>query len=91
MALKVSWSPEAVRDVKLIAEYLSTDSAFFAKTVVAKLTSSARNLGMLPNIGKMVPGINDNALREIPVYSYRLVYRVETYQILIVAVVHGKR
>lgn len=39
----------------------------------------------------MVPELADPAIRERFVYSYRVIYRVETERLLIIAVVHGKR
>ena len=38
-----------------------------------------------------MPEVGDERIRERFIYSYRLVYRVEPEQILIVAVIHGKR
>jgi plasmid stabilization system protein ParE len=91
MALKVSWSPEAVADAAAIAESIVRDSPVFAKTVFAKLFNASRNLGNFPSMGRLVPGIEDNAVREMSLYNYRLIYRIEKYQVLIVAIVHGKR
>ena len=62
-----------------------------AITVVGKLFASTRNLGLFPHMGRMVPELGDDKIREIFVYSYRLIYRVEEKQILIIAVIHGKR
>lgn len=42
-------------------------------------------------IGRIVPEIGNEKIRERLVYSYRLVYRIESGRILIVAVIHGKR
>ncbi|MGM0540047.1 MAG: type II toxin-antitoxin system RelE/ParE family toxin [Thermodesulfobacteriota bacterium] len=39
----------------------------------------------------MVPEIGDEKIRERFVYSYRLIYRMDQDQILIIAVIHGKR
>ena len=39
----------------------------------------------------MVPEAGDQNLRERFVYSYRLIYRLQTDRILIVAVIHGSR
>jgi len=88
---KIGWSPEAVKDVESIIEYLTRNSPFFAKTVAAKLFASARNLGAFPSMGRLIPGIGDSAVREVVVYNYRLVYRIEKFEILVVAIVHGKR
>ena len=42
-------------------------------------------------IGRIVPEVGDETIRERFVYSYRLVYRIEPDRILVVAVIHGKR
>jgi toxin ParE1/3/4 len=91
VALKVSWSPEALADATSLAETLSRDSEAFAKTVLAKLFTSTRNLGAFPTLGRMVPGAEDANLRELSMYSYRLIYRIEKYQVVVVAIVPGKR
>lgn len=39
----------------------------------------------------MVPEIGIHSIRERVVYSYRIIYRIETHRILIAAIVHGRR
>ena len=39
----------------------------------------------------MVPEADDENLREVFAYSYRIIYRVETDAVVVVAVIHGKR
>jgi toxin ParE1/3/4 len=87
----VSWSPEAVEDLESIAEYISRDSDFYAKAVVSKILSVAEKLSNQPNIGRIVPEINDLKIRECFVYSYRLVYLIDDKRIIILAVIHGNR
>jgi plasmid stabilization system protein ParE len=89
--LEVSWSPEATDDLESIAEYIARDSEFYARAVVSEVLKVARSIGSFPLIGRMVPEIENEAIRERFVYSYRLVYRIEISSILIVAVIHGKR
>lgn len=91
MALLIDWSPQALEDLELIAEYIARDSDFYARAVVQAVVESARSLGTLPNRGRIVPEFGDPYIRERLVYSYRLIYRVETERILIVAVIHGHR
>jgi len=38
-----------------------------------------------------VPKFGDEHIRERFVYSYRLIYRIREHQVLVVAVIHGKR
>jgi len=89
--LEVKWSPQATEDLELIAEYIARDSGVYARAVVAEILSVARNILEFPLIGRVVPEMGDEHIRERFVYSYRLVYRIEPDRILIVAVIHGKR
>jgi addiction module RelE/StbE family toxin len=92
MDFEVSWSPEAIEDLENIAEYISRSSEYYASAVVSEMLSVARNIGEFPLIGRTLPELSDKNLRERFVHSYRLIYRIESKQnILIVAVIHGKR
>lgn len=91
MDLDVKWSPEATEDLEAIAEYIARDSEYYARAVVTEVLSVSRSTGEFPQIGRIVPEIGDEHIRERFVYSYRLVYRIEPGRILIVAVIHGKR
>ncbi|MBI5919051.1 MAG: type II toxin-antitoxin system RelE/ParE family toxin [Nitrosomonadales bacterium] len=91
MDTRVSWSPEALDDVDAIAAYIAKDSPFYASAVVRKILEAAQSLERFPNVGPIVPEIGEPAFRERFVYSYRLIYRVTAGQVLVVAVVHGKR
>jgi len=91
MEYRVTWSPEAVEDLEAIAEYIERDSSFYAQSVVSKILAASKKVGDFPLIGRVVPEIGDENIRERFVYSYRLVYRIRPQKILIVAVIHGKR
>lgn len=91
MDKRISWSPEAVEDLQAIAEFISRDSAFYASSVVTKVTAVSRSLIENPLIGRIVPELGDDQIRERFVYSYRLIYRVMNHEILVVAIIHGKR
>lgn len=91
MDLEVKWSPEATEDLESVAEYIARDSEFYARAVVFEILAVSRGIKEFPRIGRVVPEIGDDAIRERFIYSYRLVYRIERERILIVAVIHGKR
>ena len=91
MAYRIVWSPEAIEDIEAIAEYIERDSKFYAKAVVNKIFKSTEKLKEFPKIGREVPEIGREDIRELIIYSYRLVYQIKEKQILIVAVIHGKR
>lgn len=91
MDLEVEWSPEAMEDLESIAEYIARDSEFYARAVVAEILTESRSICEFPLIGRVVPEIGNDRIRERLVYSYCLVYRIEPHRILVVAVIHGKR
>ena len=91
MAFKLEWSQEAIEDIESIANYIEKDSIFYAKSVVSKIFEKAEVLIDFPHLGRKVPEFNDISIREIFIYSYRLIYKVESNKILFVAVIHGKR
>jgi toxin ParE1/3/4 len=91
MDYRVAWSPEALDDVEAIAEYIERDSPAYACAVVQKILASTRKLVTFPQSGRVVPELDDDAIREVFVYSYRVIYRVRDQRVLVVGVVHGKR
>lgn len=74
-----------------IAEYITQDSAAYASIVVKTIISQTRKLALFPRAGRKVPEFDDEDIRELLAYSYRIIYRVSRDEILISAVIHGKR
>jgi len=91
MALKLVWSEEALEDIESIATYIEKDSSTYAKSVVLKFFEKAEMLQEFSELGRKVPEFNDVKIREIFIYSYRLIYQIKEEKILFVAVIHGKR
>ena len=91
MVIKLDWSEEALEDIESIATYIEKDSPVYAKSVVSKFFEKAEILKDFIELGRMVPELNDINIREIFVYSYRLIYKINENTVLFVAVVHGKR
>ena len=69
MDLEVTWSPESTEDLELIAEYIARDSDFYARAVVTEILSASRNIREFPLIGRVVPEIGDENIRERFIYS----------------------
>jgi plasmid stabilization system protein ParE len=49
----------------------------------------AASLATLSERGRVVPELGDAGIREVFVFRYRLMYRVEQARVVIVAFVHG--
>jgi toxin ParE1/3/4 len=91
MAHRVVWSPRALADVDAIASYIAADSLHYASSVVRHIVTLTRMLERFPFTGRKVPEFEDENLRELIAYSYRIIYRVEAAEVIVAAVIHGKR
>jgi len=91
MAYQVVWSPRALDDVDSIAEYISRDSPAYASAVVLRIIAITQSVSQLSLAGRVVPEFNDDGIRERFVYSYRIIYQIGRTEIIIAAVIHGRR
>jgi toxin ParE1/3/4 len=91
MARRVGWSQRALHDLEAIADYIAADSPAFAGIVVKKIVSRTRMLAQFPRSGRKVPEFDNEDIRELIVYSYRIIYQLQEHEVVIAAVIHGKR
>lgn len=91
MARQLTWSPEAVEDIEAIAAFIERDSPWYAQVVASRIIEVAESIPEQPEMGRVVPEIGKTEIRERLVYSYRVIYRVDTSSIMIAAVIHGSR
>ena len=88
---KLIWSPQSLRDVESIRDYVATDSPRYAALVVERIIQGVERLTAFPESGRVVPERNDSQLREVIVRPYRVVYRVRTGVIEIATVFRASR
>ncbi len=89
--MRVDWSEFASEDLDNLVHYISRDSAFYAQRFGEKVVLATRRLKEFPESGRMIPEAEDETLREIIVQDYRVMYRLETDRVLVLAVMHGSR
>ena len=87
----VKWSIPAKMDLKQIHDYIAMDSRYYAKKVAQTIVEKTEDLISFPERGRVVPEIGDTRVREIFIYSYRLIYEITPGGIEILGVIHGKR
>jgi toxin ParE1/3/4 len=87
----VKWTESARNDLKALYEYIALDSRFYAKNTIRNIVLRALKLSAVPEIGRIVPEVNENNVREVFIYSYRVIYQILPEGLFILAVVHGHR
>jgi toxin ParE1/3/4 len=87
----VRWSPVAKADLKEVYAYIKRDSMYYAKKVASEIVTRSEALETYPSMGRTVEEFNDPNLRELIIYSYRLIYRISDNNIEVVALVHCRK
>ncbi len=87
----IIWSRRASEDLEAIAGYIAQDSEAYARSVVRTILQKVRILPDFPRIGRVVPEFEDDTIREIFAFSYRIIYKITEDEIITAAVVHGRR
>ncbi len=87
----VRWTRHALTQLRHIHDYIAQDSPLYAKRVSDALVRKTLLLDELPRLGKIVPEFDEEHVRELSLYSYRILYEINTSHIDILAVIHKRR
>ena len=89
--MKIQWSPLAIGRVTEIAEYIALDSPVAADKWVNEIFNSVEKLLDFPEIGRVVPELEDRTIRELIKGNYRIIYKIEISIISVLTVRHGRQ
>jgi len=87
----VKWSLPAKHDLKTIHDFIATDSKHYAKKVVKEVLTKSETLNEFPLSGRTVPEIGNHNIREVFIYSYRLIYQIRDTDVVVLALLHSRR
>jgi len=87
----VIWADPAKSDLRAIHDFIASDSKYYAKKVVQDIVDRANILEEYPRIGRKAPEIDDENIREIFAYSYRILYEIKPEKVFVIGIIHGKR
>ena len=79
------------RSTGRVRDYLTRSSPAYAQMLVARLVDRSDQLVGQPFIGAEVPEWGDSNVREVYVHPYRLIYRADGREVLVLAVIHTSR
>lgn len=89
--MKVYWTNNSIDHLLGIYEYIAQNSPVYAKRVVDKITRRSEQIAEFPLSGRKVPECKSEDIREIIEKPYRIIYRIKSDQIDILAVIHGAK
>lgn len=89
---RLNWTMQAEKDLKNIYEYIAMDSSRYAKIHINRIRDKARTLKQQPRLGRVVPELGNENIRELIFGNYRIIYCiVSPERIDVLTVYHSAR
>jgi plasmid stabilization system protein ParE len=88
---EVVWAESSRNALDEVITYIAQESQQAAVEVLDAALAAAVDLATLSERGRVVPELNNPAIRELFVFRYRLIYRVDDRLVIVVAFLHGAR
>lgn len=89
--MTIRWSEDARTDLRAVEAAITKTSARNAREMLLRISRRIAVLADHPRFGAVVPEDDDENLREVYEQPYRIIYRVHSDRVEIVAVVHSAR
>jgi toxin ParE1/3/4 len=89
--VKVAWTALAEDQAADAFAYIAAERPSAALKWFGRVVESVSSLSMMPDLGRMVPEADRETIREVLVQPYRVVYRRDDDEVLILTVQHERR
>jgi plasmid stabilization system protein ParE len=88
----VKWTAHAKAQLRHIHDYIAQDSQLYARRVSEELVQKTIGLDELPRKGHKIPEMNEDAVRELGHFSYRIIYEIKPDHLIeVLAVIHKRQ
>lgn len=89
---QVIWTEQAYSDLQAIYDYVAVESKYYAKILTDKLFNRTQILASFPEMGRVVPELNNPSVRELIEGNYRIIYEILSEDVILVQTVwHSAR
>ena len=89
--VQIIWHSNALDNLHHISNYIAQNSPYYAKLTVEKIKNATLNLKKFPKMGRKLPELNYDSIRELIIQNYRVIYWIQQTDINIIAVLHSKQ
>lgn len=89
----LKWRPQALNDLEAIESYYEEVAPEYASYLVEQILEKVEQLANFPRMGRIVPEIDDKAIRELIHENYRIIYVLdpEDTEVEVLTVIHSSR
>ena len=89
--MRIRWTERASKDAIGIFDFIADQSLAYAESVYERILARPSQLERFPESGSMVPEYERPDIRELFVYAFRIIYRVEVDEVRVLTVIHAGR
>jgi addiction module RelE/StbE family toxin len=86
--VQIVWIKRAIQDLNEIADYIARNSPKYADLTVDQIFNRTQILKEHPEIGRIVPEINDSKIRELIEGNYRIIYEIKGSKLIEILTIH---
>jgi len=86
--VQINWTLQAIEDLRDIYDFISKDSKIYAQRQVVMIKGRTNLLKEHVKMGRIVPEMNDEKIREIIVGNYRIIYLIKEENSLDILTIH---
>lgn len=88
---QVRWTPQALDDLEAICLFIARDTPQVAAVFADRAFRATDRLADHPRLGRIMPELEIETIREIILGNHRIIYRIREEQVQVVTVHHGAR
>lgn len=87
----VRWTETAIGHLVAIEDYIGRDSRQYSRRTLSRITLRTSQIAAFPLSGEKVPEYEDDSIREVIEWPFRIIYEIVASEIHVLAVIHGSR
>ena len=84
----INWTLNSTISIDQIAEFIAVDSFHYAKKFVNDVFKKVKILETQPYVGKIVPELNKENIRQLLFGKYRIIYHIKSEKEVDILTVH---
>ena len=88
---KIIWTNKSIKDLRLINDYISIDSKLYATRFINRLVNRVDQLIKFSESGRVVPEKEDPTIRELIEGNYRIFYKLQRRNVIILRIHHSAK
>lgn len=89
--MNLIWTERAAADLRRIKAFIAYDKPVAASQWVQKIKKAAERLRNFPRSGRVVLELSQDAIRELIVENYRVIYKITNKTVAILTVFEGHK